>query len=26
VQGFFLHKPGSGAIKHSPGIAVVKSA
>ena len=26
VQGFFLHKPGSVAIKHSPGIAVVKSA
>jgi EAL domain-containing protein (putative c-di-GMP-specific phosphodiesterase class I)/GGDEF domain-containing protein len=26
VQGFFLHKPGQGAIKHNPGIAVVKSA
>ena len=26
VQGFFLHKPGHGAITHKPGIAVVKSA
>jgi EAL domain-containing protein (putative c-di-GMP-specific phosphodiesterase class I) len=26
VQGFFLHKPGSGTIGHKPGIAAVKSA